>query len=114
MTLRWISPDTAPNSTATPISTTETRAVADPWIVAGLGNPGDRYARTRHNAGTMVVDRLAERLPSWHDDRALPVCERDHDRADACMRDDRARPPDRLDHPLEWQKVDDLGARNDD
>jgi peptidyl-tRNA hydrolase, PTH1 family len=30
--------------------------------VAGLGNPGQRYADTRHNLGARVVQRLAERL----------------------------------------------------
>jgi PTH1 family peptidyl-tRNA hydrolase len=31
------------------------------WLVAGLGNPGERYAATRHNAGRMVVHELARR-----------------------------------------------------
>ncbi len=31
------------------------------YLVAGLGNPGPTYERTRHNAGFMVVDRVAEK-----------------------------------------------------
>jgi PTH1 family peptidyl-tRNA hydrolase len=33
--------------------------MADRWLVFGLGNPGDQYAKTRHNIGQMVIDYLA-------------------------------------------------------
>ena len=38
------------------------------YLVAGLGNPGTEYSRTRHNAGFMVVERVGKRLSAeWKD-----------------------------------------------
>jgi len=37
------------------------------WLVVGLGNPGAKYERNRHNIGFRVVDELARKhnLPAW-------------------------------------------------
>src|SRR5216117_914358 len=62
----------------------------DPRLIVGLGNPGSEYARTRHNAGFLVTDRLTERWrASWSNEKKfsarLARVDRDEGRVWLCQ-----------------------------
>ncbi|OHB20129.1 MAG: hypothetical protein A2854_04930 [Parcubacteria group bacterium RIFCSPHIGHO2_01_FULL_56_18] len=40
------------------------------WVIIGLGNPDEEYARTRHNAGRMAVQKFAQKhgLSEWKEE----------------------------------------------
>lgn len=41
------------------------------WIIVGLGNPGEEYTNTRHNAGRMALEYFAKnaRFSEWSEDK---------------------------------------------
>jgi peptidyl-tRNA hydrolase, PTH1 family len=62
------------------------------WLVVGLGNPGSKYERNRHNIGFRVVDELVSRhgLPAWKNGKGgettsgLVTTERGREKAVLC------------------------------
>ena len=44
-----------------------------PYIIAGLGNPGEEYENNRHNTGRIMIEhfRMTHEFPEWKEDKKI-------------------------------------------